>query len=101
MVLNEAYSVYQQHTTEEKRHDVEQTKKELEHQYNIVEEECLQDKIKLVEEAHINRKHGQSWILVNDISGRRTTKKGQIKGNSQQERIQNWLKHFKGLLGAK
>lgn len=67
--------------------------------YNKVTEEMLCEKIKEVETAHINSQHGLAWKLVNDISGRRETQKGQIAGNTQQERLQNWHKHFMGLLG--
>ncbi|XP_015753298.1 PREDICTED: uncharacterized protein LOC107333054 [Acropora digitifera] len=90
---------YQQITSEDNRLDQEQAKKELEVAYNKVTKEMLRKKIKEVETAHINRQHGLAWKLVNDISGRRETQKGQIAGNTQQERLQNWHKHFMGLLG--
>ena len=90
---------YQQITTEDNRLDQEQAKKELEVAYNKVTEEMLCEKIKEVETAHINSQHGLAWKLVKDISGRRETQKGQIAGNTQQERLQNWHKHFMGQLG--
>jgi len=34
------------------------------------------------------------------ISGRRTSRKGQLKGASQQERVKNWYGHFQRLSGA-
>ncbi len=36
--------------------------------------------------------------LINEISGRRTSQRGQIAGDTQQERIQNWYNHFVGIL---
>ncbi|CAH1250533.1 Hypp8867 [Branchiostoma lanceolatum] len=49
--------------------------------------------------AHVNCKHGQSWKLINDITNRKTTRKGQLEGSTQEERIENWYNHFKTLLG--
>ena len=62
-------------------------------------EEDLTSKLKEVEMAHVNSKHGQSWRLINDISGRKASAKGQLKGDTQKERVKNWFNHFKNLLG--
>jgi hypothetical protein len=59
----------------------------------------LNNKLKEVEMAHVNCKHGQSWKLINDITGRKSSMKGQLKGDTQQERVNNWYHHFKYLLG--
>ncbi len=53
-----------------------------------------------LEESHINSQHGKAWKLVNELSGRRTSQRGQIKGDTQQERVKNWYEHFVGLLGS-
>ncbi len=78
----------------------QEQKKALEEAYNTVAEEELRYKISLIEESHVNSQHGQAWKLVNEISGRRTSQRGQIKGDTQQERIDNWYKHFVGLLDS-
>ena len=41
----------------------------------------------------------ECWKIINDIIGRNKSKKGILAGNSKEERINNWLKHFKDLLG--
>ena len=64
-----------------------------------VTEEDLKNRIEEVEKAHINSKHGQSWKLINEITERNASKKGQLKGNTPNERLENWYNHFKCLLG--
>ena len=98
--INDAYNAYQQDTSEEKRLIYKQAKKSLETTYNDVVEEDLTSKLKEVEMAHVNSKHGQSWRLINDISGRKASAKGQLKGDTQKERVKNWFNHFKNLLGS-
>ena len=44
-------------------------------------------------------RHAESWKLINDITGRKASTKGQLKGDTQKERIENWYNHFKDLLG--
>ena len=40
-----------------------------------------------------------TWKLINEISGRKASTKGQIEGDTKKERTANWFKHFKGLNG--
>ena len=58
-------------------------------------EEGISRKIQEVAKAHYNCRHGESWRLINDITGRKTSVKGQLAGNTQKERVQNWYYHFK------
>ncbi|XP_072048490.1 uncharacterized protein [Amphiura filiformis] len=77
-----------------------EAKKRLADAYNQVEEEDLSSKLIEVETAHANSKHGQSWRLINDITSRLASRKGQLEGNTQKERVTNWYNHFKNLLGS-
>ena len=36
---------------------------------------------------------------MNEISGRKKAKEGQVSGNSPEERVATWFTHFKKLLG--
>ena len=71
----------------------------MEEAYNLVEEEMLASKLKKVENAHANCKHGLSCEFINDITGRKASMRGQLKGDTQQERVRNWYDHFRNLLG--
>ena len=68
--------------------------------YNLVVEVDLNNKIKEVETAHANSKHGLSWRLVNYITGRKASAQGQLKGETQKDRVINWYNHFKNFLGS-
>ena len=37
--------------------------------------------------------------MVNDITGRKRAKEGQVAGKSPEERVSTWFTHFKNLLG--
>ena len=63
---------------------------------NVVTEEDLSKKIQEIESACANSKHGQRWKLTNDISGRKSSAKGQMRGASQKEQVMNWNSQFKG-----
>ncbi|KAJ8375764.1 hypothetical protein SKAU_G00063440 [Synaphobranchus kaupii] len=67
--------------------------------YNAVEEEHLAQKVKEVEAAHVNQQHATSWQLINEISGRRSAQATQIKGESDEQRVEAWYNHFNNLLG--
>ncbi|CAH1244347.1 Hypp7273 [Branchiostoma lanceolatum] len=98
-MLNRAYGTYRKDTKEENGQVYCLAKKKLKETYIAVEEEDLNSKIREVEKSHVNCKHGQSWKLINDITNRKTTRKGQLEGSTQEERIENWYNHFKTLLG--
>ena len=75
----------------------------LKEAYNCVIEEHLSSQLRKVEEANVNCKHGESWSLINEITGRRSSAGGQLEEKSQQERVENcpkWYNHFKNLLGG-
>ena len=97
--IDEAYAKYQLESDEVNSRIYKEAKKSLGDTYEQVSEENLTSKLKEVETAHINSKHGKSWKLINEISGRLTTRKGQIKGSTQKERLNSWYTHFNNLLG--
>ncbi|XP_072022739.1 uncharacterized protein [Amphiura filiformis] len=98
--IRETYEVYQLDTTDCNREEYKKAKKNLDDAYNKVIEVDLSGKLREVERAHVNSKHGESWKLINDITGRKACSTGQLKGNTQSERVTNWYNHFKGLLGS-
>ena len=68
--------------------------------YEIVIEEDMEKKVTAIENTHANSRHRESWRLINDLSGRKSAKKSQIRGGSAKERQELWLDHFKSLLGG-
>ena len=69
--------------------------------YVTIQEEDLSEMIKKVGESDTKYRHGERWRLINEITGRNTATRGIIKGNSKEERIKLWNKHFSDLLGKK
>ena len=55
--------------------------------------------INQVEMADNKRKHGESWQLINTITGRKSAKRGVLKGNTKEEQVKQWFEHFSNLLG--
>ena len=45
-------------------------------------------------------KHAQCWKLIHDITGRISAKKGIIKGDNSEVRINKWFNHFRNVLGG-
>jgi len=82
------------------RQELEEAKDRLEGAYKLVAEEELASRIHEVEKAQKQDKHSRSWQLINEISGRRTSRKGQLKGTSQLKRVKNWIEQLQRLLGA-
>ena len=97
--VNTSFELYKENTNENNRVNLQNAKFLLEQAYNCVEEEDLNEKLENVITANIAYKHRESWKIINEISGRKKIKKGQMEGKTNLERINNWYKHFSNLLG--
>ena len=60
----------------------------------------LEAKIRKVDEAYIERAYSEPWKIINDIIGRKSTKAGQVQGETEEERLSMWFTHFGTLLGS-
>ena len=65
--------------------------------YNIVFGEELNQKVTQIEQWNKTSKHQESWKLINEITGRKTTKRAIFKGRNKEERKLVW--YFQELLG--
>ena len=88
--VNAAFKQYQKNPTEDYRTKLQAALENLKTAYNDIKEKELEGMIKKVEEADSKSQHGESWKLINEISGRKPSKKGILKGKSQEERIKAW-----------
>ena len=79
---------------------MEGCKQNFQHTYKEIEEQELEELIRKVEDADEKSRHGESWKLINKITGRKDGKQGIIKGTSK-ERVQKWFTHFQSLLGER
>lgn len=98
--VKDAFVTFEANTSINNHTVLQQEKDKLKTTYDEVFEEELDGMITQVEEANSRMQHAESWKLINKISGRKTTKKGIIKGKSKEDRIKSWYKHFSELLGS-
>ena len=66
--------------------------------YNIVFGEDLNQKLTQTEQSNKTNKHQESWKLMNEITGRKTTKRAILKGRNKEERVKNWYIVFRKIL---
>ena len=97
--VQQALQKYLQRLEEDDRVELDKYKRDLNSVYNSLKEEELNIKLSKIEVARRNNNHRVSWQLIIELCGRRITRKGQLKGKTQQERIGNWYNHFQTLLG--
>ena len=97
--VQEAFEAYTKDASEENQIQLQSEKELLQQKYQELEEEDLNEMIDQVETADKSCKHGESWKLINKISGRKNTKSGILKGKNKEERVKNWYLHFSLLLG--
>jgi hypothetical protein len=75
------------------------SKDRLDEVYDNANKDYLEKKPKEFDEAHINQRHRLAWKLINEVSGRKMSKCSRLKGNTKEERLDNWHDHFQNLLG--
>lgn len=97
--VKNSYNEYVKDPQEDKYMNLVGAKDDMAALYNLVTTEILEGKIHDLERAHENNKHGKSWKIINDITGRINNQQGKIRGSTQKERIDSWYNHFKNLLG--
>ena len=82
-----AQSLYECTNTEEDKEAWSQALSNLYKVYNQVREVELEAQIRTIEASHEAQKYGEAWKVVNEISGRKRAKEGQVEGSSPEERV--------------
>eukprot|EP00111_Clytia_hemisphaerica_P013463 TCONS_00039544-protein len=59
----------------------------------------IQGKINSISILHVSHQHSAAWKTINDLTCRKDHPSIQLKGGSPDKRRENWLNHFKTLLG--
>ena len=78
--------------------NVQQAKQKLTEAYIAEEKALLESSIEQVQQASLSSKHSTAWKIVNEISGRKESKRSMLPGTPD-DRKGSWLKHFSSLLG--
>ena len=90
---------YQNDQSEFSRKAITKAQRELDEAYLTAETEFIQGKISQLERESITKQHASAWKTINEITGRKSKPSITIKGGSQEKRKENWLAHFRNLLG--
>ena len=78
---------------------LETAKKSLDKAYLDAQVDFVNGKIDELTNFHINQQHSAAWKTINELSGKGSEPSPTIKGGSREKRLENWLSHFKNLLG--
>ena len=95
----EAKMTWEALQSDDNRNAWKQALKNLYSVYDQVKEQELEECINKIEATHGEQQYGEAWKTVNDITGRKRSKEGQVSGSSPEERVTTWFTHFKKLLG--
>ena len=95
----EAHNKWDIDSTDENRTAWKLAVSQLYEIYGQVKEEELEESTRKIEAAYGARQYGEAWRVVNEMSGRKKAKEGQVAGNSPEERVETWFTHFQKLLG--
>ena len=96
-----AQSLYENTNTEEDKEAWSQVLRNL-YTYKVydqVRKMELEAQIRIIEASHGAQKYGEALKIVDEITGRKRAKEGQVEGSSPEERVITWFTHFKKLLG--
>ena len=74
-------------------------KRALDEAYLDAEVAFVNGKIDELSYLHINNQHSAAWKTVNELSGKSSKPPTTLKGGCREKRLENWLSHFKNLLG--
>ena len=100
MEVESAHSKFTESGTSDDETEWKMALKYLYDTYDRLNEEDIATKVSRIEEAHGDRRYGEAWKVVNEVSGRKNAKEGQVSGSSPEERVNTWFTHFKKLLGS-
>lgn len=95
----EARRNYEIEGTAVSQEELNSAKQQLFNTYGRIRGEEVLEKVKRVETEHGEQRHKESWKIINEMSGRKRAREGQLAGCSSEERVTSWFTHFQDLLG--
>ncbi|KAJ8413165.1 hypothetical protein AAFF_G00091610 [Aldrovandia affinis] len=98
--VEEARRSFEREGTAESQEELNGAKQQLFSTYDRIKGEELMEKVKKVETVHGERRYKESWKVINEMSGRKRSREGQLAGCSPEERVTSWFTHFRDLLGT-
>ena len=68
--------------------------------YKQLKEEEVTELSRKVESEYGGKRYGAAWKVINEITGRKRSKEGLVKGKTPQERVDTWFNYYNSLLGT-
>ena len=99
--LKRTSALYNAAPTRRRKANLDSAKTLLDEAYLKEEVNSINGKINSMSEHFSGNAHRKAWNLVRDLSGKNSKPAIQLKGGSTTKRLENWLDHFKNLLGKK
>lgn len=96
----EARRSYEREGTAVSREELNSAKQQLFNNYDRIRGEEVLERVKRVETEHGEQRYKESWKVINEMSGRKRAREGQLAGCSPEERVTSWFTHFRDLLGT-
>ena len=91
--------LYDSNPSQSNKNDLAAAKQSLDKAYLDAQVDFINGKIDHITNLHINQQHSAAWKSINELSGKGSNPTTTIKGGSREKRLENWLSHFKNLLG--
>ena len=66
--------------------------------YKVINDEELEKKVVVIDQADLGMRYLESWNIINEISGRKVTQSSQLNGNNADDRVIICYEHFRKLL---
>ena len=98
--VEEARLNFEREQTVERRGLLNEAKQFLFSTYDTIKAEELMESVRRVQAAQGEKQYGEAWRVINEMTGRKRSKEGQVEGHSPEERVATWFSHFQRLLGT-
>ena len=98
--VEEARLNFECEPTQQRRGELREAKQLLFSTYDNIKGEELMEKVRREQAAQGEKQYEEAWRIINEMTGRKRTKEGQVEGHSPEERMATWFNHFRSLLGS-
>ena len=80
MKVEKAHQSYSKSQSEEDSELLKEARQLLYSTYDRLKEEEVMENVRMVQEAHGGGRYGEAWKVINEVTGRRESKEGQVTG---------------------
>ena len=100
LTLEAAEEQLQLHPSHDNEDSVKIAKEEIKSTYKRLREDEVNALARKIEVECGGKRYGAAWKVINEITGRKRSKEGLVKGKTPQERVDVWFDYCSKLLGT-